>query len=199
MFEPLEYPPKLEYPKFHWRWEFWLTFISYLFIIWAPELTIKIILFLIPIIVPTVFWFAKVMLIIIKRARFYPQAYRHLQFVNQNLRDLQKEFAEVVLKGKAESILEISRAAYLKGNLYLTLLKFKGITLNVGDEVTVIDKQDIKLMGVFEITQLRKNEYYAKGVKEVDRLWLGFVQQNGEVNTFPDLVAIISHKDAFDG
>jgi hypothetical protein len=190
--------PSLEYPKFRWRWEFWLTFIPYLFLFLKPPLYIKVVLFLVPLVVPTLFWLVHVTIVLVKRAKLYPKAYSSLHMMRGDLASLHRDFVETILQFNVSGILEITRVAYVKGNLYLTLSKPPRKILNIGDEVVVVDTQDAKLMGFFQITEFHARDCYAKGVKEVDKLWLGYVQLRGEVHTLPDMVAIIQQKEAHD-
>ena len=80
---------------------------------------------------------------------------------------------------------EIEKTVLYNGQLYVVLRKRRGLRLVVSHKVTVLDINTGGVMGIFEVTEERGNEYWAKSSGVVDAVWLGFVQQSGNTQAPP--------------
>jgi hypothetical protein len=85
---------------------------------------------------------------------------------------------------------EIQMARYDGDALYISVKKHKGIKLTGGHTLAVVHKDDNKFMGYFEVAQERIEEYYARGVSNIDPVWAGYIKQEGELSLMPHLAAI---------
>jgi hypothetical protein len=55
-------------------------------------------------------------------------------------------------------------------------------------------------MGLFRVTEVRSDEYYAKGVRNIDPLWMGHLRKRQETSLLPSMVAFhIPHQEGSNG
>jgi hypothetical protein len=93
--------------------------------------------------------------------------------------------------------IEIEKVQYFKKHLGLLLKKRRGLNLEVGNEVRVIDMTDGSVMGVFEISEARRTHYIAKSSGSIDAVWLGYIHGTGDGESYapPNTAAISFPKD----
>lgn len=65
-----------------------------------------------------------------------------------------------------------------------------GHEMALGDNFEIVDRKDNMPMGQFQVTEVRDKVYYAYGISHVDPIWLGYVQERGEIGVMPNIVAI---------
>src|SRR5258708_20693252 len=85
---------------------------------------------------------------------------------------------------------DIAGATIVNNELYISLQTKDSLTLNKGDVLSVIDRKDGRLMGLFEVTDPQNGQNYALATSGVDPLWKGYILQVGQVTMFPNLAAI---------
>jgi len=186
------------------RWKHsskWLTIISFILavlVFLVPNLEKKyrftaIFLLMLPILIQTFLWVKKIIVIIFKRAKYYPNLYIHYQNVSSKLGELKELFVCVLNNNIKDKMLEIKGAKYQRGKLYIVLKNNSKLNLREGNIIVVIDKKDSVYLGQFEITEVRNDEYYAIGVKNIDSVWLGYVRLKGETTIMPNITAIYLH------
>ena len=92
---------------------------------------------------------------------------------------------------------EIEKTLYYNETLYISIRKKRGARLQEGDMVTVINAQDGGIMGMFEVSEVRSDEYRARVADYIDPVWLGFVHQDGRAETSapPNAAAFFMPKD----
>jgi hypothetical protein len=195
-------PPDLQWPQVRWRAEFWLAVVPFLIgaiLLIFPGITQKssisravgIVCLLAPIVVPLLFWTYAAGRVVIRRVRFYPHLYQRVQQALADRENLGRAFYDLISQIRERNSFELCQATYQQGKLYIGLRKSrnKKLTLDIGDVLHVVHKRDEKVMGRFLVTESLETEYYAVST-EVDRLWLGYVQQTGTVTMFPNMEAI---------
>ena len=74
---------------------------------------------------------------------------------------------------------EIEKTLYYNETLYLVLKKKRGVKLELGHTLRVIDSSDGGIMGVFRVNEIRSEGYRAIA-EYVEPVWLGFVHQDGK-------------------
>ena len=86
---------------------------------------------------------------------------------------------------------EIEKTLYYSETLYLVLKKKRGVKLEVGHKVIVLDAQDGGIMGEFKVSEVLSGEYRARA-DFVSPVWLGFVHQdrNAEMPAPPNVIAM---------
>ncbi len=92
------------------------------------------------------------------------------------------QFQETILSLLTQSgvkRIEMERSQYYDETLYIVLKKRRGIVMEVGHKVSVIDMETGNVMGAFEVTEERDKQYWARSVGTVDAIWLGYVRQSG--------------------
>lgn len=185
--------PRWKYPL---KWytviiPFVLAFIALIF----PDLEPKsrnitaFLLFISPLIIQTFLWLHKIALTIYKRTIYYPNLYDTNKIISSDFDELKDLFISAMINIKAK-MFEIKRAKYQRDELYIILKDNSESNLIEGNKVVVIDKKDSFILGQFEITEVRDNEYFAVGVNKIDLVWLGYVRQEGETTMLPNIIAI---------
>jgi hypothetical protein len=87
---------------------------------------------------------------------------------------------------------EVKNVLLYKECLYVELEKNQDGELAHGDKIVIVDTTDGRVMGQFEITEIKAREYRAKSMGSVDSLWLGFVRLKGDGSypVPPDTIAL---------
>jgi hypothetical protein len=196
--------PNLTWPRFHWRLSSWLTIVSVLlaaiFLLFPSisegksiieRILLGVIIALSPLILfSLVPWLYASGIVIVGRIRYYPKLSELLKIEQRDLTEIRNVMAELVQKLFKANTFEIQKAAFTNGKLYIILRKKTNSGLDIGDSVEVIDDKDGMSMGQFVVTEIRDEVYYAEGISHVDRLWLGYVREKGEITVIPHMVAI---------
>lgn len=193
-------PAPLKWPR--WKYSFkWFTFIPYIlgfFAFFVPDLENKyriiigIFLLLLPVLTQTFLWIGKIIVTICKRTNYYPNLYNYYQNVISEFEELKELFYCKFINIIKDNILEIKGAKYQRGKLYIALQNNSKLNLKKSNKIVVFDKKDWIFLGQFEITEVRKSEYIALGIK-VDPVWQGYVRQKGETTIMPNITAIYLH------
>ena len=188
----------LNWPR--WKYSFkWLTIISFvlaLFVFLIPEFERKyrfivvIFLLMLTILIQTFLWVTKIIVIIFKRTKYFQDLYNYSQNVSSELGELKELYFDRLINSIEDKIHEIKGATIQRGKLYIVLKNNSKLNLKEGNKIAVIDKKDLVYLGQFEITEIRNNEYFAIGVKNIDSLWKGYVKQEGETTIMPNIAAI---------
>jgi len=162
--------------------------------------TILLPLLLSPILVPNIIWLICSVMIILKRIICYPKLYN---ITVQKLSDIIKLKDSIIkLSESIESnnTFEITSATcYEKNLLYIAIRKNNNKKLEKFDNILTLDRKDGKIMGLFQITEVKENEYYAEEKSNIDPLWKGYVKQNGEISMIPNIIAIYLKKEIQNG
>lgn len=192
------FPIPLKWPR--WKYSFkWLTIIPFvlaLFVFLIPNFEQKyrfiivIFLLMLPILIQTFLWITKIIEIIFKRTKYFQNLYNYYQNVSSELGELKELFFYRLINSIEDKIHEIKAAKFQRGNLYIVLKNNSKLNLKEGNKIAVIDKKDLVYLGQFEITEVRNNEYFAIGVKNIDSVWQGYVRQEGETTIMPNIAAI---------
>lgn len=200
--EPL--PPDLKWPRLRWRTHLWLldliSFLLALIVLFWPGLVqeelkyirflVGIPLLLVPPLAPVLGWLWSAVGMIRRRVHYYPILRLRAQWAIDELDEMSRNLFYIVQAINHGPIFEIARAAYQQGKLYIALNKRKSAKLVEGDTLLVVHRGDARAMGLFEVTDVCDREYYAIGASNIDPLWLGYVQQQGEVTIVPHIAAI---------
>lgn len=159
---------------------------------WYKEYHTYGILLILPVFYYVFKWFIFLIGIIIKRIKYYPQLFDQCNQLNKTNQELNQGIVELQKNFPNRIMLDLIRASVIENKLYLSIGKNDKATLAEEDTITVIDIKDSMLMGVFDIIQIRQDDYYALGKENsVDPLWLGYIRErNSEVSIFPNLIAI---------
>jgi hypothetical protein len=197
-------PPRLEKPQWQWlpRLLELVPFLLGFVLLFFPTLIdswvrwpIGVVLMSAPVSVPALIWLCKAGRVAFQRVRHYSCLYEYAQSTGADLTQAQRRIYGFLQRQVETRASEITGACHRDGKLYITLKKHRGRRLAKGDSLLVLDNEDGKLMGEFEVTEVRADEYYAVGVNAVDPVWLGRVRQQGETRMLPGMVAIQPYKD----
>ena len=206
---------ELRWPKFQWRYKGSLSILSAL-LAFIPvgfpglmvgisagyRVLVGILIFLSTfLLVTAILWFFEAVRTIVKRVSCCPKLMetynveqRELTVKNETLMEenieLNKTLSDTLLNQIKDRSFEIKNAAIIKERFYISLAHKLGYKVAEGDMVYVIDKKDSMFMGLFKVTELHDEFYYAEGIKSIDPLWLGYVRQWGETKMLPNMVAI---------
>lgn len=87
------------------------------------------------------------------------------------------------------SVFEIKHVIYEtvganEGEIYIVVAKSSEVSLEVGDNLRAVDEVNGQLMGVFEISREREQEYFAK-VLEIEPTWKGSIFADGQRQQYP--------------
>lgn len=77
-----------------------------------------------------------------------------------------------------------------KGTVYIVLAKSDEVSLEVGDNLQVVDTENGQHQGVFKISQEREQEYLAEEL-EVEPMWLGSIYADGQRQQYPPVGFIV--------
>jgi hypothetical protein len=189
---------KTEWPKWQkWESAWWFTFIGAICglvllvfpsLIDAPlwiRLIVVIGMVLLPLVISSVRYLFQISSVILSRVHNYSNLYTMFEQSSRVILSLMKQL--IAIRG-----FEIDRVSNYNHDLYITFKKKKGITLQQGDLVSVIDTREGIIMGSFQITEIRENEYRAKNSGYIDPVWRGYIYQAGKAESVPppDTIAI---------
>ena len=129
------------------------------------------------------------------RTRFYPGLHEYTLSVETNYQQLSESYIELLRQTNKEKEFELIRVAHQKGRIIVTLRKMKSHNIHKNDLFAVIDKEDGHLMGIFKVIDHSSKEIYVQEDNNIDALWSGFVRQQPEIQTVPNLIAITVPKE----
>ncbi len=123
--------------------------------------------------------------VFISRARQYAELHRVIY-------DLKKErdraFGAVnalVREREEERAFRIAHCYYYQSTPMIVLQRKRGLRANVGDSLTVVDRDTGRALGLFRVTDDGGDGYQAKGTEDIDPLWLGYMVQSGTAHSAP--------------
>ena len=133
------------------------------------------------------------------QTKYFQNLYNYYQNVSSELEELKELFFHRFINSVEDKIHEIKAAKFQRGKLYIVLKNNSKLNLKEGNKIEVIDKRDLVYLGQFEITEVRNNEYFAIGVKNIDSVWKGYVRQEGETTIMPNIAAIYLPSGEYNG
>jgi hypothetical protein len=195
----------LDFPKISWRSEFWFALIPFvlsLILLAIPDLSrlgwykkygglVATVLFVLPFLIPVTIWAVRSFAVMGKRIYRFPSLVAEIDKHREETRGIRQNISELLERISGQKIFDVSSASIGQNNsLYILLPKVKGVRLQKGNLIVVIDTNDGMAMGFFEIIQIRKSDYLAEGKSGIDALWLGFVKEQRNVNMLPYFAAV---------
>ena len=153
------------------------------------RLKVGVPLLLAPLLVPVIVWMGRTITVAAQRVKLYTQLHFVAAQALNDLEGVKRSYFDLAWQ-KAQDKLEITKVAYLDGKIIIRVLKGKPCRVKQGDSLAVVHKEDSLLMGIFQVTEIRSQEIYAKGISHVDALWLGYIREQGETDMTPNLTAI---------
>lgn len=200
-------PQKIVKPKFMWNDKFWFGLISYylgligVLYFFFPSFKeheffvqyrnlIVIILFLLPYLPSIIIWFVKFIIFVVKRTRDYAIYYDYFIFFKDEYDNLRKQFFKFLLEMPERKVFTINKASFIQGKIYVSIGKHVNQNLNTGDFVSLLHKEETKLMGIFKIIDILDNEYNAVGTSNIDPIFGGYIRKEGTLSIVPNIVAV---------
>lgn len=184
--------PLLAWPEWRWHWEPVGLFISLalgvvalLVADWSIGLRLVVVigLLLLGLLVPPCKWLFAVLRVAWRRVQSYPDLLRRLRARDGIVESLLQSL------WSSSFVFDILRVKDEAGRIYIEVRRKPAPQLLVGDQLIVVDIRDALPMGLFEITQVRENEYYAVG-NCLDPMFEGYVRQEGLVTMIPNAGAL---------
>ena len=199
-------PPELDRPRWEWWGNIWgsvvqvvLAFLVFFFpnLVGIDEslqplrLIIGIPILLLPILGPTLLWLFKAGVVTYKRARYYPTLRHRTRRDEDDLARANQTIFAFLQNATSGQVYALDRAWYDRNTdqLFIVLEKNGTHDLTRGDSVAVLHTSGTRYMGLFEVTEVRAQEYYARGVTNVDPLWMGQMREQIEVRVLPFMIA----------
>ena len=195
---------ELPWPKVKWRLAFWLSFVPFIsgaILLFYPELPqaqylrmtrnrIGIISLIVPVLVPLLFWSIRVFAIAVRRIRYYGNLYTNSVQINSEYVIFKRNTFELFERLDEKQTFEITGANYQNNHFYIVLRRRIDVALEEGDVLTVIHKEDSKVMGMFSIIDIHDTSYNAVSIGGLDPVWKGFVREQIQDSFFPHMHAI---------
>ena len=196
-------PLRLNWPHIEWKFSkrvmvisYALAFIVFFFPLFAESdnysqlrFFIGIPLLLSPGIVPVVYWGFSIFKYIILRVTLYPKVYRLYIHAIRELALLNRGFIDLIKRTSENRYFEIKIASFYDRSYFISIQKRKDLILKKNYKVVVSHISDNRIMGMFQVTDVRKDEYIANNIGMIDPVWAGYIRQRGEIHINPNLVA----------
>jgi hypothetical protein len=201
--------PELIFPKFKLNYYLFLALIPALYtsaLYFFPQLindpgllqtriNLGVFFILFPFLLIGIIWVIKLGIVSIKRIVKYQYVIERVKLLKDDIKQLHKEFFNFIYEGRFIIEFEITSAYIYNSNPYIIIKKIKSTQLKKGDILEVMDYIDGKIMGSFEISQVRQNEYYAKNKGKIDAVWLGYIISTKGSSINPNLKAYFLPKE----
>ena len=142
-----------------------------------------------PVILPALTWLWQAGRVLYRRAYWYPALRQRARWEIDQLDELKTNLVNILHDISGVHLCEIARATCYEGKLYIVLNKRSSPKLAKGDALVGVHRTDARLMGFFEVTEVRHREYYAVGTSNIDPLWRGHIQDLGEAQITPNIYA----------
>jgi hypothetical protein len=126
--------------------------------------------------------------VMIQRVQIYPRLQKDYYELQSQFDELKDSFFRLAMKGT--KVYEIISAKNQRGSLFIALRTKEGDSLSHGQRIIIIDKSDQTYMGQFEVVEDFPGGYYARGMKDIDPVWLGYIHEYGESKMMPNVVGI---------
>jgi hypothetical protein len=196
---------RLVFPIISWRSEFWLAFIPFAFSLvplafpnlpnldWYKErgTSFAIILFLFPFLIPLTIWVVRSFVVSVKRIHKFSLLFAENEKHKGEVREIRQNVSELLERMSGQKAFDVSSAFIgQKNDFYILMPMVKGVKLQKGNVLVVVDTHDGMAMGFFEIIQIKAHEYLAEGKSGIDPLWLGYVKEQRNVSVLPYFIAV---------
>lgn len=153
---------------------------------WYIRLSIGLVGFVVaPFMISIIFHLYKLVWFIWKRNLNYDNLYNDW-FVSKQ--QMSKATETIRLLGEAlerKKKVEISRVNFFRNKLYIIVKRKRGLSIEEGQEIHVIDSSDGFLLGYFRVSAIRTNEYIAVENGHIDPVWRGYANTTGESEMQP--------------
>jgi hypothetical protein len=153
-------------------------------------------LFSAPLVAPLSVWIFKNIRVVSRRSKEYPSLHDSAVELQRTNRDIRANSLDLLVHLSGHELSELSLAFFADSSLYIAFPRTHLLLLNVGETVAVVHTKDALLMGVFEVTEVRNNEYYAVARPGVDLLFASLVREKERVDTFPNLAVLFKANGA---
>lgn len=196
-------PRALCWPSWRLDINWWLTIISFILgflVFFFPKIEdnefkririgIGVFLLALPFLLPLIIWCWRSFEIALQRIASYPILFEQQQRSIQELYDAKKSIFEIAINKRAKNAFELLNARVERDTLYISIKKNSAQKLSAGDVLVVIHKDDYKLMGVFQVSEVLSGSYHARAKSNIDALWISYLYEKGESNFMPNMVAI---------
>lgn len=150
-----------------------------------------------PIAIKLVIHLGRLLATLIRRLIIFGQLLEELRQTTDNLIRTQETISFFRNNLLQTNFVEILRLQYFKQKLYLVVYRNQEKELEEGNKLVVLDTNDGLIMGYFNVTEVRRDEYIAEVNGSVDPLWMGYLRQTGEseMRVPANLVAILLPKE----
>jgi hypothetical protein len=188
---------ELGWPHLHLHFLKWLNLISSVFgvlgfIFLNLNLNLRIIIgigiAILPLFVDIFRWGFDAIRVLVRRVQIYPRLQKDFYELQSKFSEFKDSFFRLAMKGT--KIYEIISAKIQRDSLFIALRSNKGNPLLHGQKIIVIDKSDQTYMGQFEVVEGFSGGYYARGIKDIDPVWFGYIHEHGESKMMPNVVGI---------
>jgi hypothetical protein len=188
---------ELEWPHLRLRFLKWLNLLSSVlgiigFIFLNLNLSLRIIIgigiAISPLFINISRWGFDAIRVLIRRVQIYPRLQKDLCELQNKFSELKDSFFRLAMK--ETKIYEIISAKIQRGSLFIALRSDQKNPLLNGQKIIVIDKSDQTYMGQFEVVEDFSGGYYARGMKDIDPVWFGYIHERGESRMIPNVVGI---------
>lgn len=197
-------PPEFQWPRFRWRVELWLSVASLLLavlLLVLPNLPnepglrpwrniLGAIFVCAPFVISPILWMIKSGFALVKRGLSYGYLYQVWRDEHEECQLFQQNILLFIEQMFANREFEISKAYVYQGKVYIDIKKEDTTNVAVGGRFMVVQKGDYQVIGLFEVTEVRRANYYAIAVGRIDPVWKGFIYERKEVSFFPNTSAI---------
>ncbi len=197
-------PPKFQWPRFKWQIDLWLSLVSFvlgILLLFVPNLPMEPRLRLwrnvlggmflcAPFVIPLALWLLKFGFVLISRGLYYEELYQIWQNEHEECELFQRNTLLLLEQMFAHREFELSKAYVYQGKIYIVIKKEDTMNVAPGDRFIVVHKGERQVIGLFEVTEVRRTDYYAMAIGGMDPMWKGYVYERKEVSFFPDISAI---------
>lgn len=128
----------------------------------------------------------KLLCYIRKRLSVYDDLYIDWLTLNERLSKANETVLSLGSSVERKNVLELKRVHFFRDKLHVFIKKRRGLSLEEGQLIVVIDISDGLTLGYFRVSEVRQSEYLAQQEDDsIDPLWLGFIKNTGESEMYP--------------
>lgn len=138
--------------------------------------------------IPMVIWGLRACVVLVSRARLYPHAATYAKEQNRKLLEANRRLSEAM---PLDYRFEIHRVLLGQDNkMYVVITRREDFELTVGEKLWIIDTEDLeasveeRILGEFQVTELRTAEYYACETN-VTKSWGELFRQGEQAEMMP--------------
>ncbi len=114
-----------------------------------------------------------------RRGKAYDKIVIRINALTVELQNSYELAEQLINERQAKRALQIKNCYCDNGHACLSLYLKRGFALEVGDQIDVIDQENSKSMGKFEIVERKPDIYVARHTKNIDAVWFGSMMENG--------------------